>query len=308
MKPVVSVLTITYNHSQFIEQCINSILMQKTNFQFEIVIGEDCSTDGTREKVMQYAQKYPDLIQVITTETNVGAKDNLIRTLAACQGDLIAVCEGDDYWTDPNKLQKQVDFLNNHPEYSMCCHASRVKIGDGVDHTKIIRMADGNKTFTISDFLEPMSNNFIRTESVVLRKSAVSEIPDWIFNSPVADYPLFLLMAHRGKIYYIDQVMSVYRRHAGGIWTSNMNNADYLEKYYNSTIVMYQKFDQSTGYIYHKKIQKRIPYRYYQMIMKSQISSAERRKYFLKYWSKIPKHLIFRSIYFLYIKPLLGRL
>lgn len=111
-EPLVSICCITYNHEPYIRDAIEGFLMQKTNFPFEMVIGEDCSTDGTREIVFDYAKKYPNIIRVITSEKNVGMINNLNRTLNACKGKYTAFCEGDDYWIDPLKLQKQVDIMN----------------------------------------------------------------------------------------------------------------------------------------------------------------------------------------------------
>ena len=117
--PLVSIHCLAYNHKDYISQAIESFLMQKTNFQFEIVIGEDCSTDGTREIVFDYEKKYPDLIRVITSDKNVGMNENALRTKIAARGKYISFCEGDDYWIDPLKLQKQVDFLEANPDYGM---------------------------------------------------------------------------------------------------------------------------------------------------------------------------------------------
>ena len=115
-EPLVSIQIITYNHAPFIAQAIEGVLKQETNFPFELVIGEDCSTDGTREIVFEYQKKYPHIIGVITSEKNVGAKKNFYRTMKACRGKYIAFCEGDDYWHHPLKLQKQLDYLESHPE------------------------------------------------------------------------------------------------------------------------------------------------------------------------------------------------
>jgi len=114
--PLVSVKMITYNHEAYIAQAIEGVLQQKTDFPIELVIGEDCSTDGTREIVFDFQKKYPDIIRVITSDKNVGVKKNSYRTDKSCRGKYIAYCEGDDYWHHPQKLQKQVDYLENHPE------------------------------------------------------------------------------------------------------------------------------------------------------------------------------------------------
>ena len=304
MKPLLSVFTITYNHAPFIRQCIEGVLMQKTDFPFEFVIGEDCSTDGTREIVLDYAKKNPEIIRVITSESNVGMSENAKRTGRACQGKFVALCDGDDYWTDPYKLQKQVDFLESHPDYSMCCHASKIIFEDSEQQAEVVRLADTDTTFTIDDFLAPTGKNFIRTESVVCNVELVREVPEEFQNMIVGDYPMFLLMAYHGNIRYLDQVMSVYRKHGGGIWSSKTTNAEFQEKYCLSIVQMHKRFDEYSGYVYHDKIQKRLAYSYYALIENSfNYNKAQSRKFFWKYWNKLPGHFLIRSFSRLYLKP-----
>ncbi len=124
-QPLLSIVTITYNHEPFIAKTIEGVLMQQVNFPIEFIIAEDCSTDGTRRICQEYAERYPELIHLITSENNVGAVANERRAMLAAKGKYIAFCEGDDYWTDPLKLQKQVDFLEAHPEYSVTFHRCR---------------------------------------------------------------------------------------------------------------------------------------------------------------------------------------
>lgn len=133
MEPLLSIVTITYNHEPYIRKCIEGVLMQQVNFPIEFIIAEDCSTDGTLTICKEYSEKYPDLIKLITSENNVGATANERRAMKAAKGKYIAFCEGDDYWTDPLKLQKQVDFLEEHPEYSVTFH--RCKHYNVVDGT-----------------------------------------------------------------------------------------------------------------------------------------------------------------------------
>ncbi len=121
-QPLLSIVTITYNHEPFIAKTIEGVLMQQVNFPIEFIIAEDCSTDGTRRICQDYADKYPDLIRLIISDTNVGAVANERRAFEAARGKYIATCEGDDYWTDPMKLQKQVDFLEAHHDYSVTFH------------------------------------------------------------------------------------------------------------------------------------------------------------------------------------------
>ena len=122
MDVVLSVVTITYNHALFIEKCIQGVLAQEVDFPMEYIIADDCSTDGTRAICEEYARNYPDIIRLVSSSANVGAVENEQRAFLAAKGKYIATCEGDDYWTDPLKLQKQVDFLESHPEYSVCFH------------------------------------------------------------------------------------------------------------------------------------------------------------------------------------------
>jgi glycosyltransferase involved in cell wall biosynthesis len=119
-KAMVSVCMITYNHEPYIRQAIDGILMQKTDFPFELFIGEDCSKDNTRQICLEYKEKYPDKIKLLCPEKNLGAQQNFIQTVNMCNGKYIAFCEGDDYWTDPMKLQKQLDFMEANIKYSLC--------------------------------------------------------------------------------------------------------------------------------------------------------------------------------------------
>src|SRR5262245_24288404 len=127
----VSVAMITYNHGNFIAQAVESILMQVVNFDYEIIIGEDCSTDETRNVVIEYRNRFPHRIKMLLHDKNVGLMQNFIQTIEACRGQYVALCEGDDYWTSPYKLQKQVDFLESHPEYAICFHNVTVICEDG---------------------------------------------------------------------------------------------------------------------------------------------------------------------------------
>ena len=125
-EPVVSVCMITYNHADFIDQALESVLQQQVDFSFGIVIGDDASTDDTLEIIKRYQSKYPDKIEILQSTKNLGGRINFIRTLQACRGKYIALLEGDDYWNDPLKMQKQVDFLESHPQCALCFTNVRV--------------------------------------------------------------------------------------------------------------------------------------------------------------------------------------
>ncbi|MEH2045642.1 glycosyltransferase [Nostoc sp.] len=211
----VSILMITYNHEIYIAQAIESILMQQTNFEYEVVIGEDCSTDNTRQIIIDYQKNYPEKIRLLLPDKNIGMHKNFINTLQACQGQYIALLEGDDYWTSSEKLQKQVDFLDKNLDFSICFHNVLVFWQDN-SYSPAIFLHNQPKTSTIENLL---INNFISTPSVMYRAGLVQKFPDWFYEQSMGDWTFHILNAQHGKIGYIDEVMSAYRVHAKGVWS-----------------------------------------------------------------------------------------
>lgn len=220
MTAKVSVLTTTYNHERYIAQAMDSVLAQQTDFPWEQIVGEDCSTDGTRPIVQDYQRRYPDQIKPILREHNVGRRQNFLEAFSRCQGDYIAILEGDDYWTSPLKLQRQVDFLDAHPDHAICFHAVEARDESGVQAPKEVRATRGR--YTLEDLLE---QNIIPTCSVLFRNRLFASFPDWYLAAPAGDWPLHVLNAHHGAIGYIDELMAVYRIHAGGVWSPQASSA-----------------------------------------------------------------------------------
>ncbi len=232
----VSILIITYNHERFIAQTIESVLMQQTDFDYELVIGEDCSKDSTREIVIGYQRRYPDKIRLLLNEKNMGIIPNLVQTFKACKGQYIALCEGDDYWTNPLKLQKQVDCLDKHDNIAICCHNVQDIYEEGLDESPYLPKGSiPESIFTVEDLIA--KGWFIRTSSLMFRNLR-EQLPDWFRDekSQHGDFMLQLIHAAGGDIYYLSEVMSVYRMHPGsvtflhtrgkvkdtGIWDKNM--------------------------------------------------------------------------------------
>lgn len=215
--PKVSVHMTTYNHERFIKQAIESVLMQRVDFEYELVIGEDCSTDRTREFALQLQREYPGRIRLVLPERNLGMKSNFVRTLAACRGQYVALLERDDYWISSHKLQKQVDLMDAHPDYSSCFHTVRVFSEDEKKRTELYpRWASGH-IFSLEDIL---SLNFMPTCSVMFRNHLIREFPDWWYRQELVDWPLHILNAEHGKIGFINGVMAAYRIHVGGTWSA----------------------------------------------------------------------------------------
>lgn len=222
-KPLVSICSITYNHAPYIRQCLDGMLMQQTDFTFEIIINDDCSTDGTTEIIREYAERYPEIVKPIFHEENQYQKG--VRGMFAkfvfpkAKGKYIALCEGDDYWTDPLKLQKQVDFLEANPEYSLCFHNARMLWMDerGFNGT-FLDITIPSKEYTGQQICERWT---IPTASVLFRKEIIfSEVYKKVIsnrNFIYGDIVLFLSAATIGKLWYINDVMSVYRKHKGGV-------------------------------------------------------------------------------------------
>jgi len=213
---------LAYNHEKHIAQAIEGVVMQKANFPFELVIGEDKSTDNTAGIINEYAVKYPEIIKVLSHNSNLGAFQNTIKTIQECKGKYLALCEGDDYWTDPFKLQKQVDFLESHPDFSVCFHNTKIyyetenRFSD-YDFVKNIP--------EITDINYLARGNYIPTQTVMYRSNdnVVREL--LLVNTSMTDYPLAMLHAKYGKIKKFHETMSVYRVHEGGCYKGmDINN------------------------------------------------------------------------------------
>ena len=216
-----SICCITYNHEKFIAQCLDSFLMQETNFRYEIIVGEDCSTDDTRNIVESNRQKHPDKFKVITDVKNVGAQNNLIRVLTAARGKYIALCDGDDFWIDRQKIQKQVDFLENNLSYTMCCAYTRVINNSG----KVVYQAEKlvPREYSYNDLMAGKREE-TRISSAVMRNSSVIGKmfkTDWYLKSYGTDVfiRLYLTANTGGKIFVLPEIMNCYRHHTGGIYS-----------------------------------------------------------------------------------------
>lgn len=253
----VSVCVPTFQHENFIRQTLDAALAQETDFPFEIVVGDDGSSDKTPEIIRQYAAQHPDKLVPYLHPKNLGpsyppefaGRNNVLLLLKACRGEYVALCEGDDYWTDPHKLQKQVDFMDANPSYSLCHHNLQVIYEDG-SPGHLFNPPDQKDTSTIVDILE--DRWFIGTASLLYRNYFLTEdFVDWHHKAASGDWALVLQIAARGPIHYFPEIMAVYRKHRGGLSNvhadtnlfflqnrkemfENVNN--WLEKKYDQTL------------------------------------------------------------------------
>ena len=215
--PKVSVLMITYNHAPFIAQAIESALMQVTDFAVEIVIGEDCSTDNTLQIIKGYQEKYPDKIKLLTGDRNIGMFDNFLRTLHACTGQYLASLDGDDYWTNKDKLQIQCDFLGAHPDHTAVYHDILIQ-HDLLPIESGRYIGNRRPALGVEDLLR---ENAMQACSVMCRNGVWGELPDWTRSLGCIDWVINLLNAKSWRDWRYQRRDGCFAgRHRGGVWTS----------------------------------------------------------------------------------------
>ena len=221
---IVSIKCLVYNHEPYLRQCLDGFIMQKTNFKFEAIVHDDASKDGSAAIIKEYADKYPDIIKpIFETENQYSKHDGSLRKImdAHIRGKYIAYCEGDDYWIDPNKLQKQVDFLETHPEYTMCFHNAIEYYENSDQHEKLFSNIK-NRSYSGGEIYNKW---IVPTASTVFAYKVIkSKIYEKVSSMPgikYGDTPLFLCAAEEGLIYGMKDIMSVYRRHPDGLVLSS---------------------------------------------------------------------------------------
>ncbi|MES2139008.1 MAG: glycosyltransferase [Bacteroidota bacterium] len=220
---------ITYNHEKFIREAIDGVLMQETNFEYELIIANDCSTDNTDLVIQGCINKYlrKNSIKYLNHKENKGIMLNFISALQLCKGKYIALCEGDDYWTNKHKLQKQVDFLENNLDFAICFHNARKLNQTTGDDSELFFTSPPKEVYTITDIIK---ENFIPTLTSVFRNNLINEFPDWYYKAFPGDWPLHILNSQFGKIKYIDEIMAVYRMHDGGSFSPSKNRESNYER------------------------------------------------------------------------------
>ena len=231
MDKKVSIITITYNQEKFITQALDSFIYQKTNFPFEVIVSDDCSTDETQNIIKKYAEQYPDIIKPILREQNVGSEVNYIEALKMSNSKYTAICDGDDYWTDPYKLQRQVDYMEAHPDCAVSFHKMKTVYENSKKMPQIIPIKMGKKQLT---FKSLCLQGYIPSNTIMYRTEYLK--PE-LKNYPEEMFPLDwfnnIMIAKHGKIGFINKVMAVYRRNEGGIsYTTEKDHEKELHKKY----------------------------------------------------------------------------
>lgn len=251
-RPLVSICTITYNHEAYVKQCLDGILMQQCNFPIEIIINDDHSTDCTKDILNEYASKYPEVIKVEHNPKNLGSNANFNHNLSRARGKYIALCEGDDYWIDSRKLQRQVDFLESHPEYSLTCTNACVL---GLEGDMNWKRYDKDCVIPLKDIILKRGA-WIYTASMLYRRELMQDFPDYARQCHVGDYPWAIHLALRGKVYFFADKMVTYRFMTPGSWSSTTK---INEGYFNawcSEIRMLQGYNKASNERYCKYFER----------------------------------------------------
>jgi len=209
-----SVMVVTCDHAAFIADALASALTQETDFAYEIVVGDDCSIDGTRQIVQTFQATYPGRIRLLAGEEHLGLTVNFLRTYRSCHGEYVAVLGGEDYWTSPLKLQRQVEFLERHVDCVLCFHRARVlDEQSGREHE--IGPSERRECYDLEDLLV---ENFIPPSSVAVRNGVTGPLPNWLGELLVTDWPTYILHAEHGKLGYLNETLTTCRHHAGSVW------------------------------------------------------------------------------------------
>ncbi|TDE13916.1 glycosyltransferase family 2 protein [Dyadobacter psychrotolerans] len=257
----VSVCVPAYNHEKYIAQMLDGALMQQTTFPFEIVIGDDASTDSTQEIIREYIKRYPGRINAFLHKENQGptepkefaGRNNVLALLKACRGEYVAMCEGDDYWTDPLKLQKQVNFLDANPDFAICHHNVEVIYEDG-SPSHFFNNADQKLVSTIEDILE--DKWFMATASWLYRNHfLINDFADWHASAAAGDWAVVIQLAAHGKIGYLPENMGIYRKHSAGL--SNVHAQTNI-RFWENRKEMFENVNKWLDLRYDNTIQKTV--------------------------------------------------
>ncbi len=249
---MVDVMMPVYNHERYIAQAIESIATQKTNFRFRLFVADDCSKDNSRSIITKYAGLYPDIVKPVFHEKNLGASANGKYLNSLAKSKYVAICEGDDYWIDPYKLQKQVDFLEANPDYTICFTDVEILNERGVFADEYFQRKDGD-TYTIEDFILSVQN-IIPTPTIVFRNLLPNPMPDFYLDTIGADRLIQICIAHHGKAKHLKEKTAMYRDHSQGLTKSK----ELEERGLKAKMSLYKNLNKYFDYKYDAIFRKRL--------------------------------------------------
>lgn len=277
----ISICITTYNLEKYIVDCLESVLTQETKFNYEIIISDDCSTDNTIDILKKYQQKHPRKIKILTNTKNLKYSKNYLKALSHCQGRYIAILDGDDYWTNTNKLQKQIEYLENNTDCNLVHHDGLCLFNDNT-----------NKPFNHKTKPEIYGLHHLLTDaniwnsSVVYRNIYQSNFPDWLSSEDVPnypiypDYPLHVLHAKNGNVHFMKEIMGVYRIHEDNI-SQKIGNIKSMQ----NSLWIAEKLEAELESIYHSSIK----------LMKSRLNDVLAGQFLKQRKYKLALYHIFKS-------------
>ena len=255
--PLVAIKCLVFNHEPYLRECLDGFVMQQTDFPFVAIVHDDASTDHSADIIREYAERYPDIIRPIYETENQYSKGTLGRVMDAAMdatdAKYIAMCEGDDYWTDPHKLQKQVDFLESHPDYSMCANATQWLLSDGALVSSPLCSLETDCDIPTNAIVR-RGGLYINLTSMVYRRKLIhKEDFSWWCIADVGDYPLCIAASLRGKVRFLADKMSIYRYECQGSWTSRAKQTDQTRHFLNEYKWL-RLFDKETNHQYRQAV------------------------------------------------------
>lgn len=272
---LLSVCMVSYNQEQYVREALDSVLMQKTDFAYEVIVSDDCSKDRTVSILNEYAAKYPN-VRVIAGARNVGYPNNQRRSLEAATGKYIALCDSDDYWTDPYKLQKQVDYMESHPECATCFHNVLNIIDGHPEQCWLLNPLYFPSELTIEDMLT--RTWFLPTNSEVFRREYLS-FPEWYDSVLHIDYVINLIVSQYGTLHYMPDAMAVYRRNAGSVNAQHKDGEWGYMLYHSQTMkTIHVKMRDVIDDKYRDLLEKRIAF------YDEEVKRYEKEQYYEKHW------------------------
>jgi glycosyltransferase involved in cell wall biosynthesis len=287
VQPLISVHMLAYRHEPFIASAIQGVVDQQTDFPIELIIAEDCSPDGTLEIALDHQRRYPALIRVLTSSSNVGMHANGERCLAASRGEYIAICEGDDYWRDPTKLARQVETFRAYPQCALVFHAAAYVDNETGEQTRTSRQSLFSRILSTNEIILG-DGGLIPTASILVRREIALDLPFWYHQAPVGDYPLALHAALCGKIAYLDRTMSVYRTNVPHSWTQRyIPDINSRMQYARQIEAMFSGFSAESGHHFDQAIREMVSKYYSDPLVRLPGSAEEKRRLYNEVTDKL---------------------
>lgn len=260
MEYKVSVYCFAYNHERYIRKTLEGFVRQKTDFPFQVIVHDDASTDGTADIIREYAAAYPDIIFPIIQTVNQYSQGVSIFSkyiMPKLTGEYVAVCEGDDYWCDAGKLQRQVDYLDRHPEYSACIHNSELIDASGRPLGRNLNACRRERDYSADDVILMGTGRLFQIASLVYRRELCECMPAGFSIKGIGDFPLAIWLALHGPIHYFPDVLAAYRVGVQGSWTQRVrSDGKRRMQHYRNEAVGLRRMDELSGRTHHRTFQK----------------------------------------------------